>query len=129
MSTRSGRGYRQVQVPVREMGEEGDGANVMEILAKMMEEHHQREKEIAEERLQREKEIADERRQREQEIAAERERRERRRETSDGYAGSNGSVNEDGGSISWWKDSGPDAGEDIGRTQSEALQAHRRRCY
>ena len=80
MTTCSGKGYRQVQVPVREMGEEGDGANVMEILAKMMEERRQREKEIAEERLQREKEIADERRQREQEIAAERERREREEE-------------------------------------------------
>lgn len=52
----------------------------MEILAKMMEERRQREKEIAEERHQREKEIADERRQREQEIAAERERREREEE-------------------------------------------------
>ena len=62
MTTRSGRGYRQVQVPVSEMGEEGDGANVMVMLAKMMEKRRQREKEIAEERLQREKEIADERR-------------------------------------------------------------------
>ena len=46
----SGRGYRQSQVPVRKMGELGDVAKFKEILEKMMEEHHQREKKIATEK-------------------------------------------------------------------------------